>query len=58
MKLETKKILYLTKAEKKVLADFFWNFYYDNAIDDMYDTLRALADDTPGDAPCAIKITD
>jgi hypothetical protein len=58
MKLETKRTLYLTKEEKKVLSDFYWNFYEDDVVDDMYDTLRILADDPLGYPACEIKITD
>lgn len=58
MKLETKRILYLTKEEKEVLSNFYWNFYEDDVVDDIYDTLRVLADDTPGYSACEIKITD
>ena len=58
MKMETKRTLYLTKAEKKVLADFFWNFYEDDVADDMFEVLRALAEDTPGNTSCEIEITD
>lgn len=58
MKLETKRTLYLTKAEKKVLADFFWNFYEDDIADDMCDVLRALAEDEPRYTFCGIEITD
>lgn len=58
MKLETKRTLYLTKAEKKVLTDFFWNFYEDDVADDMYEVLRALSEDVPGYTSCEIKITD
>ena len=58
MKVETKRTLYLTKAEKKVLTDFFWNFYEDDVADDMYEVLRALSEDVPGYTSCEIKITD
>lgn len=58
MKLETKRTLYLTKAEKKVLTDFFWNFYEDDVADDMYEVLRALSEDTPGYTSTTIEITD
>ena len=46
MNLETKRTLSLTKAEKKVLVDFYRNFYYGDATDDMYDVLEALASNT------------
>lgn len=47
MKLETKRTLYLTKAEKKILSDFYWNFYEDDDTDDMYEVLKTLAGDYP-----------
>lgn len=46
MKVETKRTLYLTKAEKKVLTDFYWNFYDEDVVDDMYEVLKALIDGT------------
>jgi hypothetical protein len=58
MKMETKRTLYLTKAEKKVLTDFYWNFYEDDVADDMFEVLRALSEDTPGYTSCEIEITD
>lgn len=58
MNLETKRTLTLTKAEKKALTDFYWNFYDDVLVDDMFDILRALAENIPEYAPCEIKITD
>lgn len=58
MNLETKRTLTLTKAEKKTLTDFYWNFYDDVLVDDMFDILRALAENTPGYAPCKIEIVD
>lgn len=61
MKMETKRTLYLTKAEKKTLSDFYWNFYEDdadNVADDTYEVLRALAGDYPIYTSCKIEITD
>lgn len=58
MKLKTERTLYLTKAEAKVLSDLYWNFYEDDVVDDLFDTLRALAEETPGYSPCKIEITD
>ena len=46
MNIETKRTLWLTKEEKKVLTDFYRNFYYDDATDDMYDVLESIADNT------------
>ena len=58
MKTETKRTLYLTEEEKKVLSDFYWNFYEDDVADDMYDVLQALAEDGPKRTLWEIKITD
>lgn len=58
MKMETKRTLYLTKAEKKALTDFYWNFYYDDIVDDMFEVLEALAKNMPENTSCEIKITD
>lgn len=57
MNMTIKKTLTLTKAEKEVLANFFWNLYDDDA-DNIYDTLKALAEDTFKYSPYAIEITD
>jgi hypothetical protein len=60
MTLETKRTLSLTKAEKKVLTDFYWNFYTDyedDAAEDMYEVLQALAKDAPDYTSCEIVIT-
>lgn len=58
MKTETKRTLYLTKAEKKVLTDFYWNVYDDDVADDIYEVLRALATNTPRYTTYEIEITD
>jgi hypothetical protein len=57
MTLETKKTLSLTKAEKKVLIDFYWNVY-DDDTDDIYEVLRALATNTPKYTTYEIEIID
>lgn len=60
MTLETRKTLFLTKAEKKVLTDFYWNFYEDyddDAAENMYEVLQALAKDAPDYTSCEIAIT-
>ena len=59
MRIESTKTLYLTKAEKKILKDFYWNLNEDEVdADEIYYILKALAEDTPEYAPCAIKIID
>lgn len=46
MNLETKRTLSLTKAERKVLTDFYWNFYNDGVSEDMYDVLESIVENT------------
>lgn len=58
MKMETKKTLTLTKAEKEVLVDFYWNCYDNDADNDIYEILKALNHDQTEINDYKIEIID
>lgn len=58
MRAETKRTLYLTKAEKKVLTDFYWNFHDDATSYYIFSVLQQIAENKLERNSCEIKIVD
>lgn len=58
MNLETKKTLTLTKAEKKVLTDFYKNLADDETAYSIFCILQQIAENNLKRTVCTIEIVD